>query len=240
MKSFLLTIAGVMAFAGITFGQNLPPDYYWEVGFNMGYSNFVRPSGPAESYKGTRTRPSTDKSLRLNYYASPNWMISLDLGARRWETSGDWVVNSQLGQKLKPKKVTFLLAEQAINESVGINYVIPFYSGYNTFNKANLTFGVNFGLMQTMNDGSMGYSRYKEGPDSNLTYLSSYNYESGLGYNVGINIGYTYYIIPRLGINIDLAARYARINTGDSRYGSVNSRYELLYFPQTLGLRWRF
>lgn len=240
MKAFLLTVAGIMACIGITFGQNLPPDFYWEVGINGGYSNLVRPVGPAESYQGTRTSSSIDKSLRINYYPSPNWMLSFDMGTRRWETATDWLVNDRLGKELKTREVKFLVAENAINENVGISYVIPFYSAYNTYNKANLYFGVNLGLMQTMNDASMGYSRYNAAPDSNISYMSSYNYAPGTGYNVGIQLGYTWYIIPRLGINIDLGLRYANIKTNDSRYGSQNMKYHLLYFPETIGLRYRF
>lgn len=240
MKAFLATVAGFLACIGITFGQNLPPDFYWEVGANIGYSNFVRPQGPAESYQGTRTFSSTDKSLRLNYYPSPNWMLSFDLGTRSWVSAGDWLVNDLQGKQLRTREVKFTLAQNAINENVGISYVIPFYSAYNTYNKANLYFGVNVGLMQTMNDASIGYSRYNAAPDSNLRYTSSYNYAAGKGVNFGIQLGYTWYIIPRLGINIDLGVRYASIKTNDTRYGSQNMKYNLLYFPETIGIRYRF
>jgi hypothetical protein len=94
--------------------------------------------------------------------------------------------------------------------------------------------------MQSTNDGSIGYGTYKAPPDSNLVYMSNYNYAPGTGYNVGIQIGYTWYLIPRLGINIELGARYARFRTQDQHYGSVNNKFDLLYFPETIGIRWRF
>ena len=94
--------------------------------------------------------------------------------------------------------------------------------------------------MQTVNDGSLAYSRYVAPPDSNYYYMSKYDFGAGRGFTYGIQMGITYYIIPRLGINIDLAMRYAHINTIDQHYGSENNHFELLYFPETVGLRWRF
>ena len=86
----------------------------------------------------------------------------------------------------------------------------------------------------------MGYSSYGVAPDTAYRYTSSYNYGSGIGLSFGAQIGYTYYVIPRLGFNVEVAMRYANIGTHDTRYDSENSRYHLLYFPETLGIKWRF
>ena len=239
MKAFLISALCVVACAGTISAQNLPPDYSWEVGFNVGYSNLIRPTGNAEGYQGTRTRHSTDKSLRLNYSLNEHWMLNLDIGDRHWETSGGWDLNSQLGQSSKPSTVKYVVADHAVNESVGISYVIPFYTRYNTFNRANLYFGVNVGLMQTSNDGAKGYGKYNM-PDTNSIYVNRYDYGSGQGINLGFQMGYTWYIIPRLGINIDLGVRYAHIKTNDDQYGGENKSFYTVYFPETIGLRWRF
>jgi len=245
MRALVLAVSALLFCTGNSHAQsymfgNLPPDYSWEVGANFGYSNITRPLGPANAYQGTRTRSSHDYSLRLNYYFSPHLMINLDLGQRHWESAGTWALNDQFGQPLKPRDIKFVVADHAVNEYVALNYVIPFYTGYNTYNKANLYFGAGFGLMQTMNDASIGYRNYNAAPDSTFRYTSSYNYGAGTGYNFGVQMGYTWYIIPRLGINVDLAVRYAHINTTDTRYGSENKKFYLLYFPETLGIRWRF
>ncbi len=240
MKAFLLAASALVACACSSFAQNLPPDYLWEVGFNAGRSTFTRPDGPAPMYTGTRTKTVNDRSLHLNYYPDVHWMLSLDIGERQWTSYGDWTPNDQLGVVLKPRPITFVIADHAVNENVGINYVIPFYSRYNTYNKANLYFGVNFGLMQTSNDGSTAFSTYKAAPDSSFTYLSKYDYGAGTGINAGIQIGYTWYVIPRLGINLELGMRYAHITTNDSRFAGANNMFNLLYFPETLGVRWRF
>ena len=240
MKAFLLTAATLLAFAGGLFAQNLPPDYLWEVGINGGFSAFTRPLGPAINYQGTSTKTTGDLSIRLNYYFSPHWMINLDIGSRKWESFGTWQPTDQYGQQLQPRQVTFLEASHAVNESVAMNYVIPFYTRYDNYNKANLYFGVSFGLVTTVNDGSLAYSKYSAAPDSGYTYMSKYDYGYGIGLSYGIQMGYTYYIIPRLGVNVDLAMRYVSVNTNDEHYGAENSHFHLLYFPETIGVRWRF
>lgn len=240
MKAFLLTAATLLAFAGGIFAQNQPPDFRWEVGVNGGYSAITRPLGPAEGYQGTRTNIVGDLSVRLNYFANPNLMLNLDVGKRRWETFGDWQLTGLFGRKIGTRQISYLMAKEAINYSVGINYVIPFYTEYQTYNKSNLNFGVNVGLITTINDGSTGYTTIPAGTDPAYTYVSSYNYGMGIGYSFGIQLGYTYYIFPRLGINLDLGMRYANVGTNDVNYRAGNSRYYLLYFPETLGIRWRF
>ncbi len=118
--------------------------------------------------------------------------------------------------------------------------MIPFYTRYSDFNKANLYFGALVGMVTTINDGSLTYSKYGQAPDSGYNYMSRYDYGAGTGYSLGAQIGYSYYITPRLGLNVELAARYAHVWTNDEHYGSENSKYYLLYFPETIGLRWRF
>lgn len=240
MKAFFLTAAACIAFVGSSLAQNLPPDYRWELGANIGKSVITRPLGPAEAYQGTRTNLVYDYSLHFNYFFTPHWMMSLDAGDRKWESFGDWQLNSTFGEKLQKKQVSFLLAEHALNQSVGMNYVIPFYTRYSEFNRSNLYFGVNLGLIETVNDGSTGYSTYGAAPDSTLRYVSSYHYGFGIGYSFGIQIGYTYYIIPRLALNVELGMRDVNVTTNDMNYRADNSKYYLLHFPQTVGLRWRF
>ncbi len=240
MKAFLLTAATFLAFAGGVFAQNLPPDYLWEVGVNYGTAGYTRPLGPAINYQGTRTNTVPDFSVRLDYYINPRWMMNVDLGTRKWVSYGTWNLTDLYGQPLQQREITFLEARHAFNESVALNYVIPLYTRYNTYNKANIYFGAQFGLMQTMNDGSLAYTKYGISPDSSFSYMSKYDYAAGSGHTFGIQMGITYYIVPRLGLNLDLAMRYASIKTSDQHYGSENNHFYLLYFPETVGIRWRF
>ena len=95
-------------------------------------------------------------------------------------------------------------------------------------------------MVNTISDGSLAYSRYTSGADSGAAYVSKYDYGMGVGLSFGLQMGYTYYIIPRLGVNVEIAMRYANVATNSTSYASENSSYHLLYFPETVGLRWRF
>ena len=240
MKALLLTAAVLLACEGSMFAQNLPPDYHWEVGINGGFSIATRPLGPSNAYQGTSTKVGSDFSVRANYAFNEHWMLGIDIGSRKWASTGTWLENSTFGHVNSPVTVNFLEADHAINESFEFNYMIPFYSRYQNFNKANLYFGVMAGLVTTTNDGSIGYSRYKSGSDSGTAYVSKYDYGMGIGYNIGVQMGYTYYIIPRLGVSVEIAARYADIRTNNVSYGYANSNFYLLYFPETVGVRYRF
>ena len=241
MKSFLLTALASMACAGSTFAQNLPPVYSWEIGVNGGYSAITRPLGPAEGYQGRSTNIVNDFSVRANHYFTEHWMIGIDLGTRKWETFGQWELNDKFNTKLEPTKVNYLVADKAISSTVMINYVVPFYTQFQTFNRANFYFGLNGGMVNTVNDGSKGYSTVKSPIDStSITYVSSYHYGSGMGYSVGFQTGFTYNIVPRLGINIELGMRYVNVKTNDQNAYANNSKFHLLYFPETIGLRYRF
>jgi hypothetical protein len=239
MKSFLLTAATCLAFAGGTFAQNLPPEYRWEVGANGGYSTITRPTGPPAVYSGNSTSVVKDYSLRASYYFNWHWMMSLDIGNRRWESFGEWKLDDRYGKPLKPFKMKFLIADHAITTSVQMNYVIPFYSQFRTFNRANLYFGVHAGLVNTINDGSRGYSKYNTGTDSNYNYVSDFHYNSGSGYTLGLQTGFIYYIVPRFGVMAELAVRYARVNTIGDHWAEPTSTYGVMHFPQTIGIRYR-
>ena len=113
-------------------------------------------------------------------------MLGIDIGERKWQSYGTWQENGTFGQTLNNQQVTFNIASKAINESFEMNYIIPFYTKFQTYNKANLYFGAMFGLMTTVNDGSMGYSKLKGSVDSGTAYVSSYDYGYGIGYNFGL------------------------------------------------------
>lgn len=249
MKGLILTVVALVTSVSSLFAQYnsyrggyymLPPLYNWEVGFQGGLSVATRPTGPAEAYQGNRTNIVHDYSVRANYYFNEHWMMGLDVGDRRWESFGTWEQPYTFGTYLQPRDVSFLIADHAISTSIQMNYVKPFYAKFNTFNRANLYFGAMLGWVNTINDNSIGYSKYGEAPDSNYKYVSSYHYANGIGWSFGIQTGFTYYIIPRLGVNLELAARYVDVGTREERYSHENARYHLIYFPETIGVRFRF
>lgn len=240
MKSFLLTVATLVAFAGGLFAQNLPPEYAWEVGLNGGYSVITRPVGPPDVYRGTHTNVVKDYSARLTYYFNWRWMMTFEAGNRRWETFGQWKLEDKFGKELGRVDVPFLLAERALTQSVQMNHVIPFYTQFQTFNRANLYFGVSAGMVETVNDGSRDYKKFKTATDSSQTYVAGYHYNSGMGYTLGLQTGFIYYIVPRLGLTAELALRYVNVKTIDINFAAGNSHYHIMHFPETVGIRYRF
>jgi len=239
MRSILLTAAACVAFAGSTFAQNLPPEYRWEVGANGGYSTITRPDGPPAVYSGNSTSVVKDYSLRASYYFNWHWMMSLDIGNRRWESFGEWKLDDRYGKPLTPFKVKFQVADHAITTAVQMNYVIPFYSQFTTFNRANLYFGTHVGLVNTVSDGSRNYDTYATQTDTTIRYVNGVNYGSGMGYTLGLQTGFIYYITPRFGVSAELALRYVDVHTIDDHWAESISHYRLMHFPQTLGIRWR-
>ncbi len=248
MKGFFLTAAVLLAFMGSTSAQtnvwnDFRDDRSWDIGFNYGASTITRPLGPEKAYQGSRTDVVPEYSLKLQYAADPHWHLAFELGWRQWASYGTWSQPYTFGTQLKPTEVKFQLGNPALTESFQLNYVIPFYTKYRVLNKANLYFGVTAGLVTTVSDGSLGYSKYNNRPDSSYRYVSGYNYGAGIGYSIGVQAGYTYYFYRKWGVNVELAARFVHVNTekanGISDDHNTNA-YHMMFFPETIGLRYRF
>lgn len=248
MKGFLLTTAllftiGSSALAQVNIWQNYGVDRRWDIGFNYGASTITRPLGPEKFYQGSRTKVTPEYSFTLQYVIDPHWHINFNVGWRKWESYGTWSLPYSNGTQLKPTEVKFQLGKPVLSEVVQLNYVIPFYTKYDVMNKANLYFGVTAGMVNTVSDGSVSYSKYNNEPDSSFRYVSGYNYASGIGYMVGIQAGYTYYFLRRWGVNVELGARYANVTTHSTNGVSdphATTSYNVMFFPGTLGLRYRF
>lgn len=249
MKALLLTAAAVFAFTGSIFAQrqaiweNFPPDLRWDGGINYGASGITRPQGPANDYIGARTNVVPELSAKVVYALDEHWNIAAELGMRTWESFGTWSNPYLMGQSLNKTEIKFQMGKPALTESFQLNYVIPFYSKWKTYNKANLYFGVNFGLVTTLSDGSKGFSKYNAAPDSSYRYMSSYNYGAGIGYSFGVQAGYTYYFLRRWGLNVEIGARFVDVGTMKAN-GTFDDhgthRYHMLFLPETIGVRYRF
>lgn len=240
--ALLFTLSGG-AIAQTNIWENYGVDRRWDIGFNYGASTITRPEGPEKAYQGSRTKVVPEYSVTLQYVITPNWHINFNMGWRKWESYGTWSLPYTYGTQLKPTDVTFGLGKPALSEVVQLNYVIPYYSEYHVLNRANLYFGVTAGMVNTISDGSVSYSKYNNQPDSSYRYVSGVNYGMGIGYMVGVQAGYTYYFLRRVGINVELGARFVSVsaqstNTVADSHGTRS--YNMLFFPETVGLRYRF
>ena len=248
MKGLFLTVAIALLCSGVGFSQtniweNYRPDRTWDIGFNYGASSITRPLGPEKAYQGTRTNVVPEWGIKLQYVVNPNWHLAFDLGFRKWESFGLWTQPYLFGHTLTSTETKFQLGSPAVSESVQLNYVIPYYSEYKVLNRANLYFGATFGLVTTVSDGSLGYSHYNANPDSAYRYVSTYNYGSGIGLSMGVQVGYTYYFLRKWGVNVEMGARYVtmrteRVNGLSDDHGTTH--YHMMFFPGTFGLRYRF
>ena len=240
MKSIILAAAVLLATAGSLSAQNFPPDYRFEIGVNGGMSANTIPKGPASSYQGTKGSWAPEFSVRGDYNISQYLQVGIDLGFTNWTTTANWTAYNAYGENVPAREVKFVLAKPAISFAAQVNGMIPFFSRYKEYNKANIYYGATIGIITTINDGSIAYSQYNEMPGSQYTYASQYNYGNGIGYVAGLQVGFSYFITQRWGINAELAGRYADVGTTDTHYGHENSRYNLFYFPCTVGIRYRF
>lgn len=240
MRSILLTATAILTLTASVSAQSFPPDYRLEAGLNVGTSTTTIPNGPQSLYKGTQTAWSPEASLRMHYNLSPYWQVGGDLGYTSWSTTGKWSLYDTHGNVLPSQKVKFVYSDPTITLAAQANRVVPFYSKYKEYNKANFYYGVTLGLVFTVNDGTSTQTTYGQAPDPQFIYTSKYDYGYGIGYVAGVQAGYTYYISETLGVNVEGAARFAEVGTNDTRYDHGNSRYNLFYFPLTVGFRMRF
>lgn len=239
MRSLLLSFVCIL-FTGSAFAQIFPPDYRIELGINGGASYASLPNGTADQYSGTKPKVAPDASIRFNYNLSEFWQVGADLSATKWESTAMWPLTDIYGQQLQPQKVTIVMASPAIAFDIHLNRMVPFYSRYKEYNKANFYYGVALGLVNTVNDGSIATSTYGQAPDAGYTYTSKYDYGYGIGWEAGVQVGFSYYITQQFGVNIELAGRYTDVGTNETRYDHANARYNMFYYPCNVGLKWRF
>lgn len=240
MKSLILTAIAILGLAAGSSAQFLPPDYRFEIGVNGGVSTTTVPLGPAAAYQGSKNTWNPVYGINLTYNIFEKLMVSLEATQTKWITKGEWASTITNNQQIAPKEITYQYANPATSFYVAVNGLIPFTSRYGDYNKANIHYGIGGGVVATLNDGNIGYTEEGDPNDPTFKYVTQYNYGFGFGGQVGAQVGFTYYIIPKLGININLAARYVGIRTNEDRYGQMNNYYRMLYFPHTLGVRFRF
>jgi hypothetical protein len=237
MRSIILSVTALFLSVA-SFGQYAtPPDYFREVSINVGISPFSQPS--LTKYYGDKKNLPLTYSVNMHYNFTEHFQVGADLNMSRWEGSGEQQYNAEFGQPSEVRKTTYLYADKAWALTARANYVIPSYDDWHV-NRSNFYFGVAVGAMFTVNDGSLSYGELYDKPYQNYRYLSQYNYNSGSGYVLGIQVGYTQYFNNHFGVNFEAAPRYTHVYVLDSKYDHANHDFELWYYPITIGLKFRF
>lgn len=206
-----------------------------EFGLNGGYSTTTIPKQTA--YQGDESEWNKTFNARVYYNFTENWQGGLEVGFTKWETTENRTFTDILGTQIGPEKITYLFGDPVINVTAHANRVIPYYGRLRDFNYANFYYGISAGVIFTLNDGST--SLQNPTADSSFTFVSSYHYQSGTGYSIGLQLGYSIYITSHLGFNIEVNPKFCQVFMVDPRYGRMNDQFTLLQLPVTVGFRYR-
>lgn len=232
MKSFLLAVAGLLVFS-TTQAQTK-----YEVGLNGGVSVNTIPKRAA--YNGEKTVWNKAAGASFNKNLNERWQVGVNAGLTSWATTKNTIIIGNNGDSLNTENVKYVQAERAVSFAFHLNHVIPFVRAYDDFAWSKLYIGISAGGVATGGDGKITYSKVKANTPVEYTYASEFHFESGYGYLLGCQIGYTYYFGDHLGINLEIAPRVAWVKTVDPRYGNANNDFNLAYFPSTIGVHYRF
>jgi len=231
MKSLLL-IAVASVFSLNAMAQR------FELGINGGMSTTTRPEGAL--YQGEHNEWTPAGSLSFHYNFHERWQAGLSIGVTSWKRTGQWPLTGAMEDSLGTEEISFTMAKSAVTFAFQLNHVIPFYQDYEDFVKQQIYFGVAAGPVIVANDGEVTTSRVNPNTPFEYSYTSGFNFQPGYGFMVGAQVGYTYYLGEHFGINVDIAPRIAWVETVDPRLGEANNQYSVMYFPTTIGLRYRF
>lgn len=210
----------------------------YEFGLSGGVSNTSRVK--ESLYSGDKGKWTYAAGINFHYNISPRLQAGLEAGMTHWERTGAWTLYANNNQSLGTKEVTFLFAERALSLAVRLNYVVPLYNLYEDFVRSSFYGGISLGGVATGNEGKIEYSKSNPNTPAEYRYVSRFQYESGYGTVLGLQVGYNYFFSKLLGMNIEFAPKMAWVKTVDAKYGYANDTYNILYFPATIGLRFRF
>ena len=210
----------------------------YEIGVVGGVSNTSRVK--ESLYSGDEGKWTYATGINFHLNITPHFQAGIEAGMTSWERSTDWALDGYNNQSLGTKEVNYIFADRALSLAFRVNYVLPFYTRYEDFVRSSFYAGVSFGGVATGSEGNIEYSRANPNTPAEYRYVSKFQYESGYGTVLGLQAGYTYFFSKALGVNIEFAPKMAWVKTADAKYGYANDTYNVLYFPATLGLRFRF
>ena len=230
----LTAAAALFSFAAMAQEQ---ADYIHEVGLYAGIAPFSKPNNTL--YRGDKNKLAY--TFAINGYHNFNERIQagLDVGVTHWESNGSYNVNGLMGASAGSRDIKYLYADRVWNVCARFNYVIPRYDEYHV-NRSNVYFGVAAGALFTVNDKGSNYEQYLQQDGEQFRYVSQYNYDYGVGYTFGVQVGYNYYFANRWALNVEAAPRYNYVNIVDHRNGTASGQLQVFSYPITVGLKFRF
>ena len=209
----------------------------FRLGLGGGVSHNTVPTRAFDAGSYGKTNFST--ALTGHYMLSPHFQLGAAFSVTKWTTNSDVALLADNGTSLGTQSVKYVVANPAITAGLEFNYLCPFEPRYADFVRGELYVGVAFGGVGTGGDGNNVLSRANERTPREYVYRSEFHYQGGYGYYTGLQVGYSYYFSERIGIDANVAGRWASMKTKDGRYQGRNERYDLFWFPVTIGIKFR-
>lgn len=238
MKRFLFISAIAACSSMSALAQNPIPDFHNEIGIGGGVSLMTLPKGTA--YTGTDANVSYYGQLMYTRYVTNQFSVGIEAGLTHWETSGSMPLTGMNNEAAGVATTKYLFADRAMNFVVRFNRMHWNTDQFN-FQRSYFYYGAALGLLYTnAQENQLQYAQLNGKKGNENRYIEQYNYQNGIGYVAGVQVGYTYFLGRTLGLNIEAAPRFTYVFTEDYNQLHQNDAYHLFYIPVSVGLKFRF
>ena len=235
----LLLSAALLLSGNATFAQFYAPDYRFNIGIYGGLA-------PTTKVYRTFDQGINDKSLPNifgvigHYNINSHLQVGLNINtASEWSANSPTQIQGSNGQPLGQQSVRFVYAERTWTTEARVNGLVPVYDRLKDV-RSNFYYGAGIGAIFTINDGGQKYTQVLDQVGEEYRFVSEYRYAPAAGYTLGVQLGMEWYIFDRLGVNVEFAPRFNHLNTVDNRASGRNGPFDLITFPTTIGIRYRF
>lgn len=238
MKRILFLAAMTVGCSLGAYAQNPYPDLHNDIGIGGGVSFMTLPRGTA--YTGTDANVSCYGHLTYTRYIDYRFSVGIEAGLTHWETSGSQPITGMENSYAGSATTKYLFADRAMNFLLRFNRMHWQTDQFN-FQRSYFYYGVAAGVQYTSaQDKQLQFAQLnnKRGPENR--YISQYNYQGGIGYVAGLQVGYTYFFGKTFGLNIEAAPRFTYVFTEDYQQRHQNDAYHLFYVPVSAGFKLRF
>jgi len=236
-----LLLAAALVFCGTAASAQWTnaPDYRINVGINGGLAPTTRIYREVDYSADEKSLPNMF-GIVGNYNYTDRFQLGLEINrSSEWSSRGVVTLNGLNGTVLGQPGVRYVYAERSWTLQARVNGVIPIYDQMRSL-KADFYYGLGLGAVFTVNDGRTVYNQFNDGVGQEYRFVSEYHYEPAAGYTVGVQAGMDWWFLGRLGVNAEVAPRFTHLNLVDNRAASRNGPFDLISFPMTVGLRYRF
>ena len=193
-----------------------------EIGIDGGISANTAPTANMP-YKSNSPAPNYAGLASIIFNLSKHCQLGLQVRAEGLSGRSNHSYTDFHGNEIGDDGKRFVYAAPLLTADVVLNRRVGFGKGY-------FYYGIAAGGAGSINSHSNG---------NNVSYRAP---DGGIGYEAGVQIGYTLGITSSLGVNMELAARYINLSyTAHAPSSSDDAllHYGIVAFPLTIGIRYR-